>query len=60
MKSKSIATGEIWRHKGDTSDWMVVSVCTTHVGLTGPGPCRSYQEVELEDFLDKFQFLEIV
>ena len=39
--------GEGWRRKGESSLWRIVSVDNVNevVGLSGPGPCRSYQEV---------------
>ena len=55
-KHEAVATGEVWRPKGDGDSphatWMVVSISENGlIGLSGPGPCRSYKTMLDEEFL---------
>ena len=45
----TVATGQRWALKGSGVSWRVVSVSMTHIGLSGPGPLRSYQSVTVDD-----------
>jgi hypothetical protein len=47
--SSVIASGQRWRRTETGMTWKVVSVSTTHIGLSGPGPCRSYQTVTIDE-----------
>lgn len=48
-----VATGQNWREKATKSaTWHVVSISEGGlIGLSGPGPCRSYRTVQDEEFL---------
>lgn len=46
---------ERWRMVGTASDWGVTTVKDGRVGLSGPGPCRSYQEIPLDDFMREWE-----
>lgn len=48
-KVQTISSGQKWRKKNDqpSATWTVVSVSVEGViGLSGPGICRSYQNVD--------------
>lgn len=51
-----IAIGQRWSKRKDESPgsyWTVVSLSSEgHVGLSGPGPCRSYQIVQDYDLIN--------
>jgi hypothetical protein len=61
--TETIVTGSQWRpiEGDDRSYWTVVSVFPGSdtkeacVGLTGPGPCRSYKSVPLTLFLQEWK-----
>jgi hypothetical protein len=49
-------SGERWIELGVGEGWWrVTTVKNGKVGLTGPGPCRSYQEILLEDFIREWE-----
>ena len=47
--SSVIASGLRWRRAETGMTWRIVSVSTTHIGLSGPGLCRSYQTVTIDE-----------
>ena len=53
--TQTIATGQHWREREEDGDpstfatWCVVSISVDGggiIGLSGPGPCRSYRTIE--------------
>jgi len=48
-RSSIIASGQRWRRAETGMTWRIVSVSTTHIGLSGPGLCRSYQTVTIDE-----------
>ena len=60
-KHQHIATGQKWAPKKDgepSSSWGVVSISEDGlVGLSGPGPCRSYQTVQDDVLLKDWELV---
>jgi hypothetical protein len=48
--------GERWIELGaEESYWRITKITDTMVSLTGPGPCRAYQDVLYEYFLKEWE-----
>jgi hypothetical protein len=60
-KNQHIVTGQKWLEKIDgspSSSWVVVSLSETGlVGLSGPGPCRSYQTIQDDVLLKDWELV---
>lgn len=56
METLQPQVGQRWIELGmGEPDWRIVKVKDNKVGLSGPGPCRSYQEIELEQFVKEWE-----
>ena len=55
--SVEVLAGQQWRRKDERVPWTVTRVDGTGrvVGLTGPGPCRSYRSVSFATFSDEWE-----
>jgi len=62
-----VTTGELWVDKeywekslGNppfSASWKVVSITSEQVGLSGPGPCRSYKVELIDEFFKNYRKL---
>ncbi len=52
----NVEYGQRWRKRQepDSASWEVVSVSTIGIGLSGPGPCRMYQTVTLDELAQQW------
>ena len=52
-----VKTGESWKPKDQDAYYTVVAIATdgSYIGLSGPGPCRGYTEVPVEEFLSGWE-----
>ena len=54
-----VIAGQRWRRKDERVPWTVAKIdAVGHtVGLTGPGPCRSYRTVSWKIFRAEWEFV---
>lgn len=58
-EKQTVTTRQRWEHP-EHGDWSVVGIGVENegggvcIGLSGPGPCRSYRQVDIDEFLNEW------